>query len=191
MNLPNILTMSRFVLTGGFLLFMQQGVAGALWAMLFFMTAALTDMLDGYFARKWNLITTFGKLMDPVADKFMTLSALLILANEGLAPLWMVIVIALREILVTISRLYRLKKGEVIPAEGMGKMKTIVQMAAIMVALLYRVLWSFPATSTGASLMQSQWEWLIIAFVVFSLMLSLWSGVEYFIGLSKKGGAHE
>ena len=189
MNLPNMLTMSRFVMTCVFIIFMQQGASGAFLALVFFVGAAATDMLDGHVARKYGLVTTFGKLMDPVADKFLTLSAFFILAFEGLAPLWMVIVIALREILVTASRLHGMTKGQVIPAEQTGKVKTMVQIATILVALVYRTLWSVPVASTGASLMSYQWKGLIILFVIFSLVLSLWSGSEYFRNLPKEGAA--
>ncbi len=191
MNLPNMLTMSRLVLTCVFIIFMQQGAPGAVLALIFFIIAALTDMLDGHIARKHNLITTFGKLMDPVADKFLTLSAFFILAFEGLAPLWMILVIAFREIVVTASRLHAMTKGQVIPAEQTGKIKTIVQIAAILVALVYRVLWSYPATSTGANLMEFQWRGLIVAFIIFALVLSVWSGVEYFRAIPKEKATHE
>jgi CDP-diacylglycerol--glycerol-3-phosphate 3-phosphatidyltransferase len=184
MNLPNILTMARFFLTCLFIIFAQQGASGAWWALFFFVLAVITDFADGYIARKYDLITSFGKFMDPVADKFLILSAFFILAFEGLVPLWMVIVIAVREILVTASRVQYMTRGEVIPAEQTGKIKTVVQMTTIIVALLYH---SFDVSSDN--LLGFYWQGAVVLLIIFSVILTVWSGIEYFRNLPKEGDA--
>jgi CDP-diacylglycerol--glycerol-3-phosphate 3-phosphatidyltransferase len=184
MNLPNILTMARVFLTCLFIIFAQQGASGAWWALFFFVLAVITDFADGYIARKYDLITSFGKFMDPVADKFLILSAFFMLAFEGLVPLWMVLVIAVREILVTASRVQCMTRGEVIPAEQTGKIKTVVQMTTIIVALLYH---SFDVSSDN--LLGFYWQGTVVLLIIFSVILTVWSGIEYFRNLPKEGDA--
>jgi CDP-diacylglycerol--glycerol-3-phosphate 3-phosphatidyltransferase len=122
--------------------------------------------------------------MDPVADKFLILSAFFMLAFEGLLPLWMVLVIAVREILVTASRIQCMTRGEVISAEQTGKIKTVVQIATIIVALLYH---SFDVSSEN--LLGFYWQGTIILLIIFSVILTVWSGIEYFRNLPKEGDA--
>ena len=184
MNLPNILTLSRVFLTCLFIIFAQQGAPGAWGALLFFVLAVITDFADGYIARKYDLITPFGKFMDPVADKFLILSAFFMLAFEGLVPLWMVLVIAVREILVTASRVQFMTRGQVIPAEQTGKIKTVVQMTTIVLALLYRCL-----DVASENLLGFCWQGAVILFIIFSVILTVWSGIEYFRNLPKEGDA--
>ncbi len=189
MNLPNMLTLSRFFLTCIFIIFMQQGAPGAGWALLIFAAAGLTDLADGYIARKYDLITPFGKLMDPVADKFLILSAFFILAFEGLVPLWSILVIGIREIVVTASRIQLLTRGQLIPAEQTGKIKTVVQMTTIIVALLYRIRETGTTILSGENFLGSYWQGVIILLMFFSVVLTVWSGIEYFRGLPKEGDA--
>jgi CDP-diacylglycerol--glycerol-3-phosphate 3-phosphatidyltransferase len=184
MNLPNILTLSRVFLTCLFIIFAQQGVSGAWWAVMFFLLAVVTDFADGYIARKYDLITSFGKFMDPVADKFLILAAFFILAFEGLVPLWIVLVIAVREILVTASRIHAMTRGQVIPAEQIGKIKTVVQMITIVLALFYRA-----AGTASENLLGFCWQGAIILFIIFSVILTVWSGIDYFRNLPKEGDA--
>ena len=179
MNLPNILTLSRVFLTCLFIIFAQQGAPGAWGALLFFVLAVITDFADGYIARKYDLITPFGKFMDPVADKFLILSAFFMLAFEGL-----VLVIAVREILVTASRVQFMTRGQVIPAEQTGKIKTVVQMTTIVLALLYRCL-----DVASENLLGFCWQGAVILFIIFSVILTVWSGIEYFRNLPKEGDA--
>ncbi len=181
MNLPNLLTLTRFFLTCIFIILVQQGAEGSGWAMLIFLIAVATDFMDGYIARKYDLITPFGKLMDPVADKFLTLAAFFMLAFEGLFPLWMVVVIAVREMLVTASRVQYMTRGQVIPAEQTGKIKTVVQMTTIVVALVYRMALAWPD-----SFFKFYWQGMIFLLIIFSVILTVWSGVEYFRNLPKE-----
>lgn len=136
MNLPNLLTVGRFFLTGGFIYFLNQNSdAGYVWAVIFFFLAMFSDYCDGYLARKYNLFTDFGKIMDPIADKFLILSAFFIFMRWRLIPAWIFYVIAFREVLVTVSRLLLMRKGKTLAAEREGKIKTIFQMAAVCLIL--------------------------------------------------------
>jgi CDP-diacylglycerol---glycerol-3-phosphate 3-phosphatidyltransferase len=132
MNLPNTLTLLRLGLTA--LLVASLSVrypANFLVALLVFLAASLTDYLDGVIARKWNLITDFGKLMDPLADKVLTASAFICLIPYKALPAWAVIVIISREFLITGLRLLASSKGVILPAEKLGKHKTAWQMITI------------------------------------------------------------
>lgn len=182
MNLPNILTLSRFFLTCIFIILAQQGEEGAWGALFFFVLAVITDFADGYIARKYDIITPFGKLMDPVADKFLTLAAFFMLAFEGLVPLWAVLVIAVREIIVTASRIQCMTRGQVLPAEQIGKIKTVVQMITIILALLYRCV-----GEPSENLWGFCWQGAVFLFIIFSVILTVWSGIEYFRNLPKEG----
>lgn len=138
MNLPNKLTILRIILSVifAFVLF-QQTFISILIALSLFIIASITDFLDGYIARKYNLITDFGKIMDPIADKFLILAAFFIFAYYDVIYMWMFVVIAFREISLTIFRLIMIKKGAVLAAENLGKYKTVFQILSIVVILLY------------------------------------------------------
>ena len=119
MNLPNKLTMLRIMLVPIFVLFMSIGATplNLFLALVVFVIASLTDLLDGKIARKYGLVTNFGKLMDPLADKVLVMSAMLCFVSAGLAPAWIVIVILTREFLVTSLRLIAAGEGTVIAAD--------------------------------------------------------------------------
>lgn len=134
MNLPNKLTLLRIFLIPVFvvvLLYEYYYYAAAI-----FVVASITDALDGYIARKYNLVTNFGKLMDPLADKLLVTSALICLVELGDIPAWMVIIILSREFTISILRAVAASAGKVIAASPWGKMKTITQMVAIISILL-------------------------------------------------------
>ena len=132
MNLPNKLTVLRVLLIPFFVaaLLWQQGENMTLryWAAGIFIIASLTDMLDGKIARKYNLVTNFGKFMDPLADKLLVCSALICLIELGEIPAWMVIVIISREFIISGFRLIAADNNIVIAANYWGKIKTVVQM---------------------------------------------------------------
>jgi CDP-diacylglycerol--glycerol-3-phosphate 3-phosphatidyltransferase len=107
-------------------------------AFLVFAVASATDAIDGYIARRRNQITNFGKLMDPLADKILTATAFILFAEQGIIPAWMVIIIIAREFAITGLRGVAASEGTVIPAGGSGKLKTVLQMAAILLILLVR-----------------------------------------------------
>lgn len=138
MNLPNKLTLLRVVLVPVFIVFVlySQIPFHYLWALLIFIVASLTDHYDGKIARDRNLITNFGKFLDPLADKILIISALVCFLALGLANVWCVLIIIARELMVTSLRLLALEEGgKVIAANRWGKIKTISQMTAVILIL--------------------------------------------------------
>ena len=133
MNLPNKLTMFRVILIPFFIVFLLVPVtAWDKWiALAIFIVASLTDLLDGKIARKYNLVTNFGKFMDPLADKLLVCSALICLIELDRIPSWMVIVIIAREFIISGFRLVASDNGVVIAASYFGKFKTTFQMVAV------------------------------------------------------------
>ena len=134
MHLPNKLTIFRVILVIPFVALMLNGYD--LWAVAVFIIASLTDLLDGKIARKYNLITDFGKFMDPLADKLLVCAAMICLVEMGRLPAWMVIVIISREFIISGFRLVASDNGVVIAASYWGKFKTTFQMLMIIVLIL-------------------------------------------------------
>lgn len=133
MNLPNKLTMLRVIMIPFFIVFLLIPVTPYdKWiALAIFILASLTDLLDGKIARKYNLVTNFGKFMDPLADKLLVCSALICLIELDKIPAWMVIIIIAREFIISGFRLVASDNGVVIAASYWGKFKTTFQMAAV------------------------------------------------------------
>ena len=134
MNLPNKLTTARMALVPVLVVLMLSGAGGPAnrWICLaIFVGASLTDWLDGYLARKNNLVTNYGKLMDPLADKLLVCSALVCLVGTGKLPAWFVVIIIAREFIISGFRLIAAEKGTVIAANYWGKVKTVTQMILI------------------------------------------------------------
>ena len=167
MNLPNKITLLRIILIPVFIVVLMMGYyyisAGI------FIFAALSDALDGYLARKMNLVTNFGKIMDPLADKLLVFSALICMVQLGDIPAWMVIVILARELTITSLRSIAASEGIVIAAGLSGKIKTVLQMVAIPLLLLK----NWPFVYIGISMDQI----LLWAAVV----MTVYSGVEYIV----------
>src|SRR5579859_6087739 len=137
MNLPNKLTISRFIFTIAFLVVMfSQGPFHQTIALALFVAGGVSDFLDGYIARRDKLITNFGILMDPLADKIMVCSAFIAFVGLKLMPAWMVVLIVARELAITGLRLLAASKQVVLAAEGYGKHKTISQIVAIISILV-------------------------------------------------------
>jgi CDP-diacylglycerol---glycerol-3-phosphate 3-phosphatidyltransferase len=137
MNLPNQLTVARFFLTGLFVLLLSIQLAfGSTWALVIFIIASITDYLDGAIARRRNLMTDFGALMDPLVDKILMAAAFILLVERGAFPAWVAIIIISREFLITGLRLLAASKGVVLPAEKLGKHKTIWQIVMVLYFLL-------------------------------------------------------
>ncbi len=142
MNLPNKLTCLRMVLIPVFVLFFYAPfAAGRYAALVVFIAASLTDTADGYIARKYGLVTDFGKFMDPLADKLLVCSALICLTDADRIAAWIVIVIIAREFIISGFRLVAADNGLVIAAGMWGKIKTVVQMALIIILLLQIPAW--------------------------------------------------
>ncbi len=139
MNLPNKLTMLRIIMIPAFIIVLMTGYYYI--SAVIFILASATDALDGHIARKYNLITNFGKIMDPLADKLLVVSALICLVELGDVAGWMVIVIIAREFTITGLRTVAAAQGIVIAAGWSGKVKTSLQMIAITALLLQN--WPF------------------------------------------------
>ena len=139
MNLPNKLTVLRVCMVPVFVFFMLWnglGSTGRYVAAVIFILASATDWLDGYLARKNNLVTDFGKFMDPIADKLLVCSALICLVEQGSLAAWMVIIIIGREFIISGFRLVASDKGVVIAASYWGKFKTVSQMIMVILLIL-------------------------------------------------------
>lgn len=138
MNLPNKLTVLRVCMIPFFVVFMLMDIAGAAdkWiALAIFAVASFTDLLDGKIARKYNLVTNFGKFMDPLADKLLVSAAMICLVGMGRLESWIVIVIISREFIISGFRLIASDDGIVIAASYWGKFKTVFQMVMIIVLI--------------------------------------------------------
>ena len=178
LNLPNVLTVSRLLLVPLFLLFLFTGGghdAGWRWlAFLVFAVAAITDRYDGHIARKRGLVTTFGKVADPIADKALTGSALIALSVLGDVPVWVTVVILVREIGITILR-FALLRRHVMPASNGGKLKTLIQIFAIGLYLMP---------------LPSFLEWFRIGMMAAAVILTVVTGVDYLVKAARiLGGA--
>lgn len=137
MNLPNKLTILRVIMIPFFVFFMLSNVGGSMgkWiALVIFIVASLTDLLDGKIARKYNLVTNFGKFMDPLADKLLVCAAMICLVEMGKLSAWIVTIIISREFIISGFRLIASDNGVVIAASYWGKFKTVFQM--VMICLL-------------------------------------------------------
>lgn len=182
MNLPNSLTVLRLILAGCFVVSLSADFP---WhytvALTFFLLASLTDYLDGVIARRYNLITDFGKLMDPLADKILMASAficLLVLLPKGMLPAWAVIAIISREFLITGLRLLASSKGTVLPAEKLGKHKTLWQMIAAIYLLIYLGVSEWmPRLSESAA---HGWQTGGQLLTLLAVLLTIYSGAAYF-----------
>ncbi len=164
MNLPNKLTLLRIIMILPFLLVLYLDVPGAAYiALAIFILASLTDMLDGKIARKYNLITDFGKFADPLADKMLVTAAMIWFVENGQMPGWALLIVILREFAVSGLRMVASDKGRVIAAGWSGKVKTASTMVCIVIMFL-----PIPAAL----------NWACIAVIVAT---TIWSGVEYFI----------
>ena len=208
MNLANKLTIFRIILgpvimiipiidslvgiPGEFL-----GISTAFWIMnIIFIIASLTDKLDGYIARSRNQVTTFGKFLDPLADKILVLSALIILVEYGKIPSWIPIIVLAREFIVSGYRLIAVEKGgKVIAASIWGKLKTVTQMIAIILAFLdkfkfgdfiYRVSTEAQAQVGSASIYMTTGQFIIniltTIMLTISIIATIFSGINYLKG---------
>ncbi|MDF1565731.1 MAG: CDP-diacylglycerol--glycerol-3-phosphate 3-phosphatidyltransferase [Deltaproteobacteria bacterium] len=178
-NLPNLLTLGRVLLIPIFLVFLFYGsrFSSAVAAFLF-IGASLTDVVDGFLARRMNLITTMGKFLDPIADKLLVMSALVMLLSLGRVPAWVVILILAREFIISALRTLAMSEGVVIAAGQGGKWKTSLQMVGLIGLILhypYRIDFLFFEADLDLHRMGL---WL----VYISLVPAILSGVAYFQG---------
>jgi CDP-diacylglycerol--glycerol-3-phosphate 3-phosphatidyltransferase len=181
MNLANKLTMLRIVLTFVFIIVLSwQGLAAKIAALVIFILAALSDLFDGWIAHKRNMVTDFGRLMDPIADKILVLAAFAAFLQLQLISAWMFVIIVSREILITSLRLFALNKGKVLSAARAGKHKTVSQMAVIFYILGFIVVKESVMTF---SVWNPVWEDFfrnsINVLMVLTVGLTLYSGISY------------
>ena len=171
MNLPNKLTMFRVILIPFFVVFMLCEITTVdKWiALAIFIIASLTDLLDGKIARKYNLVTNFGKFMDPLADKLLVCSALICLVELGKMPAWMVIIIIAREFIISGFRLIASDNGVVIAANYWGKFKTTFQM--IMICLMI-------ANIPQIQILTNIVMWIALALTIISLVDYVWKNKD-------------
>ena len=183
MNTPNKLTLLRIILVPFFVAFLMIPAIPFhfLWALVLFIAAAVTDSIDGKLARKYNLVTNFGKFLDPLADKVLVFSALICFIELGFIGSVMVVIIMAREFLVTSLRLVAVNSGKVIAASIWGKLKTVSQMVSIVVILtlqafieLFGILDPSIALLIGEVLM-----WIATALTLISVVEYLWSNLKY------------
>ncbi len=185
MNLPNKLTLLRIILTPIFMAVLYWGFPGADYAALaIFIVASLTDMLDGKIARKYNLVTDFGKFADPLADKILVVAAMLWFVEAGRMPAWMVMIVITREFAVSGLRMIASDNGRVIAAGWSGKVKTASTMVCIVVMLaMGPVLESYTQalTSFSAPFPPVFIVWIDPLCCWIITLTTLYSGVEYFV----------
>ena len=170
MNLPNKLTVLRVIMVPFFVFFMLTGVGGAAnkWiALIIFCVASLTDMLDGKIARARNLVTNFGKFMDPLADKLLVCSAMICMIPLGKLQAWFVIVIIAREFIISGFRLIAADNGIVIAASYWGKFKTVSQMIMIILMIM--------------DIQNTVFQTLITVFIVIAVALTVISLIDYIL----------
>lgn len=178
-DVPNVLTVLRLVAVPAIvaLLIADEGAEGPLrWAALaVFVLAGVTDWLDGFLARRWGVVSSFGKLADPLADKALVLAALVMLAAMNEVPWWPLIVVAVREIGVTLGRL-AVARDVVIPASAGGKLKTALQMLALLLLLV-------PGVGGWLDVVGF---WVLVASVVVAVL----TGIDYAWRIARTARAH-
>lgn len=170
MTLPTLLSALRIVLAVVvMILSLTPGFLPKVWALVGFMVASFTDWLDGYLARKLKQTSAFGALLDPIADKILTLGIFIVIAYQGLMPWWMVLVIAIREVTITAIRMVAANKQVVLSAASEGKHKMLSQVLAIFMLLVLSLMRSWPQPNAiSESAMNG---------VVYFAYLSLWVAV--------------
>lgn len=163
-NLPTSLTVIRILIIP---IFITEAPSNPQFGGFLFFIACVTDFLDGYLARKFGQITKLGMILDPIADKLLVISALIILVDIARLPAWIATVIVLREFIVTTMRFYALSKGVVIPTEKAGKAKTVLQMISILLLLITEEIYGIDLYDAG----------LILIYI--ATALAVFSGIQY------------
>lgn len=184
MNLPNKLTLTRIILSPVFMifLFIDSGLSRLL-ALFIFVVASLTDLYDGYLARKTGVITSFGKFMDPLADKLLTSTAFISFVALGYVKAWMVVAIVVRELFITGLRSLAAYRGVVIPSSILARWKTVSQMVVIFLILLFVNLRSSLFTTghqwTGVEVQSLLRIFNTMVFLV--MVITVGTGIQYLV----------
>lgn len=193
MNLPNKLTIFRIILLPIMVIIPFLGIDGKIFGIptewiiidLIFIIASITDKLDGYLARKNNQVTTFGKFLDPLADKILVLAAMVMLVEMSKLPAWIPIIVLAREFMVSGYRLIAVEKGgEVIAASKWGKLKTVTQMIAIILAILDLNAFGecFKGVLQGGDLILNL---IVTILMIVQVIATIFSGIDYMKGAKK------
>ncbi|HOK04999.1 MAG TPA: CDP-diacylglycerol--glycerol-3-phosphate 3-phosphatidyltransferase [Victivallales bacterium] len=190
MNLPNKITIARILMIFLFLLIsntddMINNLLGEnfvrpwkIFGFVIAIIAGLTDFIDGYIARKYNMITDFGRLMDPMADKIFITTAFIVLVESNILSGWIAVIILSREFLVTGLRLLAASKGTIIPADNTGKLKTILQMVFL---ILGGAIWTGLISKEDSILFKSDIKILWILSLSIIVFITVFSGITYFV----------
>jgi CDP-diacylglycerol--glycerol-3-phosphate 3-phosphatidyltransferase len=184
-NLPNKITLARIGLAFVFMVFLfSKGVIFKFLALATFVLAAFSDYLDGFIAKRYNITSDFGKIMDPIADKVLTIAAFLAFVEMKLVPAWMAFIIIMRELLITSIRLKAVKKQEVLQAGMGGKHKTVSQMVSIFVILVFILFKEIGVRQFGFwnTDFEYWYKQLIFILMLVTVTLTVISGVSYIVG---------
>ena len=178
LNPPNVITMVRIAAIPLLcLLLLSPERAAGFWAAALFAAASVTDWLDGYLARRMQIVTVFGKFLDPIADKLLVMAALIMILPFDRVPAWMVLVILGRELIITGLRSIASTEGIVIPASNLGKYKTIFQLVAIIGLLLhFEYRWFF---GIDHPLLVVNMHHVGMFYLWIATVITIWSGVDY------------
>ncbi len=182
MNMPNKLTLLRIVLSPLFMIFFNlQNPYWRIFGFVVYILAALTDLFDGHYARKYGIVTGFGKFMDPLADKILVTSALIALVSLGYARAWMVVLIVGREFYVTGIRSLAAYKGAVIAPSTWAKAKTVLQMSAITFILLTVTVDTVLVNSSNAARMLLNFNRQLVYDIALgaTTLITLYTGLDY------------
>ena len=193
MNLPNKLTIFRIILVPIMVIIPLLGIKNEFngipitWIIvdIIFIIASITDKLDGYLARSRNQVTNFGKFLDPIADKILVLSAMLLLVEDGRLPAWIPIIVLAREFAVSGYRLIAVEKGgEVIAASKWGKLKTVTQMVALVLAIVDLNAFGecFKGTLSGGDFILNV---IVTGLMIIQVIATIFSGYDYLKGSKK------
>ena len=199
MNLPNKLTVLRMIMVPVFVVVMM--ISNAIWAdivgVALFAAASLTDMLDGKIARKYNLVTDFGKFMDPLADKFMVIGAMMVILYKNLTAeepnklfgilfFCALLIVVFRELAVTAMRLVVSgSSGIVVAANMLGKIKTVMQIVFISTVFIEPAIYAIPGVGNALPTWWVSYPPLSYLTGGLTLIFTVWSGINYFIGMWK------
>ncbi len=194
-KLPNRITMFRMLIVIVFIpSLLASNVVFNYIALFLFAIAGISDWLDGYIARKYNIVSDFGKVMDPLADKILVVSTLLCFVQLGVVPAWMVVIIIGREFMISGIRMMAAQGGKIIMASNLGKLKTVVEMTAITTVLLLKVIQDtieyYNETQTWEQIFMRLGNWgdILVQFaygapywlMFAATVMSLVSGLDYF-----------
>jgi CDP-diacylglycerol---glycerol-3-phosphate 3-phosphatidyltransferase len=171
-NLPNTITLLRIsVVPFLFILLLSPGEFWSLILAILFIIASITDFFDGYIARKYQMITTMGKFLDPIADKIMVNTAMILMIPIGRIPAWIVAITIIRDLMVDVIRSIASSEGIYIQASTLGKQKTLAQIIAVTALIIHYSIFGINAHAVG----------MVILYI--ALVLTIFSGIDYFIKL--------